>query len=216
MLESRGLVKLGIFYGEDLAISSWWGSLAAKIAVSGIMDLVAEMATYAKSSMRPNTFVMPFFLLSLSWIILLCLNPEVRRFAYYGIRWEDCEGTPCYSTLGESRVAAFRLTSVGFFALLEWLNCLLRSSWWDHSPVEGIGISELASIPCAYSGYYVMTLGETLVSDPVGSSWVRGSSETSFRASLGRGILEDLLTCHSFSRVSFSCVASYKCSFTSF
>ena len=54
MLESRGLVKLGIFYGEDLAISSWWGSLAAKIAVSGVqwclIYLFVSVAMYSTKS----------------------------------------------------------------------------------------------------------------------------------------------------------------------
>ena len=60
MLEARGLVKLGIFSLEGLALSSWWSSLAAKIAVSVIMYLVADMNTDAKKVMIPNTFDMPF------------------------------------------------------------------------------------------------------------------------------------------------------------
>ena len=63
MLEDRGLVNLGRFSGEDLDLSSWWSSLAVKLAVSGRMNLVADMATDAKREMRPNTFGMTFFLL---------------------------------------------------------------------------------------------------------------------------------------------------------
>ena len=48
MLEARGLVKLGIFYVDDLPFYSLWISLATKIDVYGRMDLVADMATYEK------------------------------------------------------------------------------------------------------------------------------------------------------------------------
>ena len=138
-----GLVNLGRFSGEDLAISSWWRILASKLAVSGRMYLVAAMAKYAKRAMRPNKFGMTFSLLSLSLIILIRLNPEVRRFAYYGISREDCEGTSCYYKIGEAIFAAPRLTSVGFCALLEWLIWCLCHGKWDTSPVEGLGVSEL-------------------------------------------------------------------------
>ena len=57
-----------------------------------------------------------------------------------------------------------------------------------------------------------MLLGATWGSDPGGSSWVPGSSESSCQKSLGIGILEDSLRCHYFARVKFSCVASYECS----
>ena len=40
--------------------------MAAKIAVSGIMELVADTATDAKRAMRKNTFGMTFYLLYLS------------------------------------------------------------------------------------------------------------------------------------------------------
>ena len=42
------------------------GSLAAKLTVSGRMDLVADMATGAKRQMRPDTLGVPFSFLSLS------------------------------------------------------------------------------------------------------------------------------------------------------
>ena len=48
MLEVRGLLKLGIFYGEDLAISSWWIILAGKRVVYGSTDMVTNMATDSK------------------------------------------------------------------------------------------------------------------------------------------------------------------------
>ena len=59
MLETRGLFKLGRLSGEDLALSSWWSSLAAKFAISGRMDLVEVMATDAKRAMIPKFFGMP-------------------------------------------------------------------------------------------------------------------------------------------------------------
>ena len=63
MLEARIFVKLGRLYGEDLDLSSWWRILVTKLAVSGIIDLVTDMATDAEISMRPNTFdILPPFL----------------------------------------------------------------------------------------------------------------------------------------------------------
>ena len=93
ILEARGLVKLGRLSGEDLDLYSWWSSLAAKLAVSGRMDLVTDMDTDAKREMIQNTFGMPFNLFYLSCIILIFHNTEVRRFAYSGIRREDYEVT---------------------------------------------------------------------------------------------------------------------------
>ena len=49
---------MGILSGKDLALSSWWISLAAKLAVSGRMDLVADTTTYEKREMRPKTLGM--------------------------------------------------------------------------------------------------------------------------------------------------------------
>ena len=71
IMEARGLTILGIVFGEDLDISSLWSSLDEKLAVSGIMDLLAEMTTYEKRSMRLNAFVVTFYLLYLSLIIFL-------------------------------------------------------------------------------------------------------------------------------------------------
>ena len=63
MLEARGLAKLGILSGEDLDLSAWWKILSEKLAVSGIVDFVADMATNVKKKMRPNNFGMIFSLL---------------------------------------------------------------------------------------------------------------------------------------------------------
>ena len=63
MLYARGLVKFGRLSGEDLDLYSLWSSLAAKIAVSGRINLVTDMSTDAKREMRLNTFGMLFKLL---------------------------------------------------------------------------------------------------------------------------------------------------------
>ena len=60
MLEARGFVILGIFSGEYLALYSRWRILVARLDVSGIMDLVADMSMNTKIKMSPNTFGMPF------------------------------------------------------------------------------------------------------------------------------------------------------------
>ena len=60
MLEARALVKLDRLSGEYLDLFSQWSILAAKLAVSAIMDLVSDMATDFKRTMRPNTFGIPF------------------------------------------------------------------------------------------------------------------------------------------------------------
>ena len=65
-LEARGLVKLGMIYGEELDIFSWQRSLASKLAVSERIDLVVDTATYAKRETRPNNFCIPFNFLSFS------------------------------------------------------------------------------------------------------------------------------------------------------
>ena len=59
MLEDRGLVKLGRFYGEDLDFSSWWRILTEKISVSGIMELLSDIATDAY---RANILGLPYLL----------------------------------------------------------------------------------------------------------------------------------------------------------
>ena len=66
---------------------------------------------------------------------VLCLNPEICGFTYFGIRWEYCEYTPCSSPLGEASVSESSLTSVGFCTLFEWITWWLRPRWWYPSPV---------------------------------------------------------------------------------
>ena len=57
-------MKLWRFSGEDLALSSWWSILDAKLAVSGRMDLMEDIAGDENREMRSNTFGMtyPFLL----------------------------------------------------------------------------------------------------------------------------------------------------------
>ena len=74
----------------------------------------------------------------------------------------------------------------------------------------------LASIHCTYAGSSVMQPCTDWGSDPEGRYWRPGSSASSCQASLGRGMLEDLLICHSFARLNFYCVASSECSSNSF
>ena len=176
------------------------------------MELVLDMSTDVNGEMTPDTFVVLFPL----FCFLLSLNTEMQRFAYCVIRKEDCEGMLFSSPLGESRVAESRLILVVFCTLLDWLTWWLRHRWWDTYPVEGLGVYYLASIPCNYSGYSVIPLGSAWVSGPGFRSWGPVSSDSSFKASLGRGILEDSLRYHYFDRVKFSCVEIYECSSTRF
>ena len=100
--DTRGLVKLGIFYGEGLVFPHggeawlqmffWKNFIGADISTLGV----------------------PSLFLYFYWVFFLCLSPEMRRFAYSEIRWEEYEGTPCPSPLGESIIYAYGLTSVGF------------------------------------------------------------------------------------------------------
>ena len=46
-------MKLGRFYVEDLDFYLWRRSLAAKLSVSGSMDLVADMSTYIEMQIMP-------------------------------------------------------------------------------------------------------------------------------------------------------------------
>ena len=92
--------------------------MVAKLAFSGRMELVAEMATDMKREMRPKTLSIPFTFLYLSCTLLLDLNPEIRRLKYSGIRRYYCEGTLFSAPLGEYTVATSRLILVGFCTLL--------------------------------------------------------------------------------------------------
>ena len=73
MLETRGLLNLGGLSGYDLALSSWWISLATKIFVSWIMDLLLVVDTDAKMETSSNIFGMPL-ISCFSWILLLHLS----------------------------------------------------------------------------------------------------------------------------------------------
>ena len=112
-----------------------------------------------KRSMSTNNFGIIFPLLYFPYIILIYLHPEMRRFAYSGIIQEDCEETLCFYPLGEARVAASRLISAGFCTILEWITWWLQPRLWYHSPVEGLGVYEIASITCTDTGSYVIPLG---------------------------------------------------------
>ena len=65
-VDTMGVLQLGIFSGDDLALSSWWSRLYEKLAVSGRLGLVLDKATDAKRGMRPNTLGVSFPFLSLS------------------------------------------------------------------------------------------------------------------------------------------------------
>ena len=132
----------------------------------------------------------------------------MRRFAYSGIRREECEGTSCSYPLGESIVAAYRLIPVGFHTLLEWITWWLRPRRWAPYTVEGIVVSEMDYIPCTDVGSSVMLLGAASASDPVGRSWGPGPNESSWQASLGRDMIEGYLRFQYFARAKFSCVVS--------
>ena len=140
----------------------------------------------------------------------------MRSFTYSGIRRDYFEGTRCSSPLGEASFSLSRLISVVFCTPLEWFAWCLCPSWRSTSPVEGLGVSDMASVTCIDAGYSAMPLGAAWVSDPWGKSWGPGYRYSSFQASLGRGMLDDLLRCHYFLRVDFSCVASSDCSSTRF
>ena len=128
----------------------------------------------------------------------------MRRFAYSGIRRGGCEGKLCSYPLGEPIVAASRLTSLEFFTLVEWITWWIRPSWWETSPVEGLELSYMESINFTDTGSFVMPLSAAWGPYPGGRYWGAGSRKSSFRDSLGRGMLDYLLRCHYFSRVKFS------------
>ena len=54
--------------------------MAEKLAISEIIDLVADMDTDAKREMRPKTLGVQFTFLYLSFILLVFLSPETRIF----------------------------------------------------------------------------------------------------------------------------------------
>ena len=136
------------------------------------------------------------------------------RFAYSGIRREEREVTSCSSPLDEARVAASRLISVGFCALLGCITWWLFPSWMAPYPVEGLGVYDMASVTHIGAGYSFILLGAAWGSYPGGRYWVPGSIKFYCQASLGRLMLKDSIMCHSFYRVDLSCVAIYECSST--
>ena len=140
----------------------------------------------------------------------------MRKFSYSGIRWEDCEGTPFSSLLGEASVSAYKLISVGFCALLDWITWWLCPILRATSPVEVLGVSDMVYVPYIDAGSSVIPLGAAWGSYPVGRYWVPGFSDYYCQAYLGRVMLEDLLRCHSFVRVNFSCIVSSEYSSTRF
>ena len=179
MLDTRAFLKLGRLYGEELDIYSWCVSLDAKHSVFERMYLVEVMATDVKRSTSPNVFGMPL-LFCLYLINLLCLNPEMGRFAYSGMRREDCEGTSWSSPLDETSVATSRLTSVVFCSPLGWFT------WWICPPwsvpslvkysylVKGLRVSKLAYVPCSISWSSFVSLEAVFGEGPAAASW--GSS----------------------------------------
>ena len=72
----------------------------------------------------------------------------------------------------------------------------------------------MASVTCVDTLSSIMLLGAACIFDPGGRSWVPGSYEPSYQASLGRGIIEDELRCQYFARMKFSCVSSSEFSYT--
>ena len=54
------ITEVGYIVWRGLGFFLWWSSLAAKLAVSVIMYLAADMATDVKGKKRPNNFVMTF------------------------------------------------------------------------------------------------------------------------------------------------------------
>ena len=92
MMEASGLMKLGRFSGEDLALSSCWISLAEKLTVYGRMYLVADMAKDVKMEIRSN--------------ILVCLFPSCLYLEFYFfVLILKCGGSHILG-LGESNVKA--------------------------------------------------------------------------------------------------------------
>ena len=82
--------------------------------------------------------------------------------------------------------------------------------------MEGLGLSDMDSISFTGVGSYIMTLGATWGSYPVGTSWGLVTVIIIFHTSLGMEIIEYLLSCHSFERVKFSYVARSECSYIRF
>ena len=82
--------------------------------------------------------------------------------------------------------------------------------------MEGLVVSDMASIICTDTGCSVILMGAAWESYPVERSWRPGSRKYSLQDSLGRGIHEDSLRCHYFAKVKFSCIEISECSSTRF
>ena len=119
---------------------------------------------------------------------------------------EDCEVTPCSSILCKASVAASSLTPVGYCTLFQWIKWWLLHIWRVPYPSEGLGFYKMASVPCNDTGYSVMILGTAWVLEPVGRSWGPRSFDSSWQASLVRGMIKYYLRWRSFARVRFSCI----------
>ena len=74
--------------------------------------------------------------------------------------------------------------------------------------MEGFGVSDISYVTPVDSGSYVMPLGTAWGPEPGGRYWGPGSRDSSCKASLGRGMLDDSSRCQYFSIVKFYCVES--------
>ena len=85
MFDTRVILKLVIFSGDDLSLSSWWRILALKLSVSGIMGLVSYMATDAKRAMRLNNLGLPSPFLYISCFFCFALVLKCRCLYIMGL-----------------------------------------------------------------------------------------------------------------------------------
>ena len=104
--------------------------MAKRLAVSGRTYLVADIFTDVKRATRSNTFGMTFPFFSLSLFFLFRLNPEIWRFAYSDIRWEDFEGTLCYFLIDEASVDAYSLTFIWCCTVLDCFAWCIHTILW--------------------------------------------------------------------------------------
>ena len=155
-------------------------SLYVKLSVSVRMDFLENMDTDAKRGIRPKTLGLTYLFLSISWIILLHLSPEMRIFAYPKISWEEFEYTLWSSLIGESSVDAYRLTYIGFYTLLTCLTWWICPSWRVPSILERLVVSDLDSFPCGNTWSSIIEIGETWGLEPGGRYWGPVSCEPSY------------------------------------
>ena len=208
-------MKLWKLSGEDIYFYKWFIRLTETLSVTEIMNLITDMLTDTKRSIRPDTLIFPPRLLYLSWTSLILLSPEVWRFAYPGIRW-DCEGRSFSSLLCQASISTSRLITVGYCILLKCLTWLWWTFWCVNYPVECLRASVKASVPFDNTGSSVMTLGGTWGLVSGGRSWETGSCGYSFQYSLGKIMLLYSLIWNHVSRVNCFCVSTSECSSTMF